>query len=182
MYINDIKKSTTKKFIANFRQICYISGINLKTQQRSKMMKYVQNKDGTLSTETDYKQNLNWEGNDHKDQKIERTAYQELGVSEKTRVSRFMKKHPELATTPERAEYFRNLAARELIEVRNENNERVAAGKTPLVSQDYELSVPKEGVVISAWRAKRDQHNAREAAKSSNSMYNDAVGNGSREF
>ena len=71
-------------------------------------MKYVQNKDGTLSTETDYKQNLNWKGNDHKDQKIERTAYQELGVSEKTRVSRFMKKHPELATTPERAEYFRN--------------------------------------------------------------------------
>ena len=94
-------------------------------------MKYVQNEDGTLSTETNYKQNLNWEGNDHKDQKIERTAYQELGVSEKTRVSRFMKKHPELATTPERAEYFRNLAAKERIEVRNENNALVAAGKAP---------------------------------------------------
>lgn len=145
-------------------------------------MKYVQNEDGTLSTETDYKQNLNWEGNDHKDQKIERTAYQELGVSEKTRVSRFMKKHPELATTPERAEYFRNLAAKELIEVRNENNALVAAGKAPLVSADYDLLLPKEGVIKSAWRAKRDQQNAHEANKSNNSMYNDALGHGSREF
>ena len=145
-------------------------------------MKYVQNKDGTLSTETDYKQNLNWEGNDHKDQKIERTAYQELGVSEKTRVSRFMKKHPELATTPERAEYFRNLAAKELIEVRNENNALVAAGKAPLVSTDYDLLLSKEGVIMSTWRAKQEHQMKKEAIKSRVSMYNDALGNGAREF
>lgn len=145
-------------------------------------MKYVQNKDGTLSTETDYKQNLNWEGNDHKDQKIERTAYQELGVSEKTRVSRFMKKHPELATTPERAEYFRNLAAKELIEVRNENNALVAAGKAPLVSTDYDLLLPKEGVIMSTWRAKQEHQMKKEAINSRVSMYNDALGNGAREF
>jgi hypothetical protein len=145
-------------------------------------MKYVQNKDGTLSTEADYKKNLNWEGGDPKDPEIKTNAYNQLGVSEKSRVNKFLKAHPELTTSEQRAEYFKNLAAKELIDVRNENNARVAAGKTPLVSKDYELSMPKEGVIMSAWRAKQESEMKKEALKSRISMYNDALGNGAREF
>lgn len=145
-------------------------------------MKYVQNKDGSLSTEADYKKNLNWEGGEQKDSETKIEPFNQLGVSEKSRVNKFMQKHPELTTSAERTKYFKNLAAKELIEVRNENNALVAAGKAPLVSADYDLLLPKEGVIKSAWRAKRDQQNAHEANKSNNSMYNDALGHGSREF
>ena len=145
-------------------------------------MKYVQNKDGTLSTEADYKKNLNWEGGNCKDPEIKTSVYNQLGVSEKSKVNKFLKAHPELTTSEQRAEYFKNLAAKELIEVRNENNARVAAGKTPLVSKDYELSMPKEGVIMSAWRAKQETEMKKEALKSRISMYNDALGNGAREF
>ena len=145
-------------------------------------MKYVQNKDGTLSTEADYKKNLNWEGGEQKDSETKIEPFNQLGVSEKSRVNKFMQKHPELTTSAERTKYFKNLAAKELIEVRNENNALVAAGKAPLVSADYDLLLPKEGVIKSAWRAKRDQQNDHEANKRNNSMYNDALGNGAREF
>lgn len=147
-------------------------------------MQYVQNPDGTVNTMEEYKENIKAvkEGRDCKDSEVKVAPYNQLGVTEKIRVNNFMKKHPELTTSEKRAEYFKNLAAKELIEVRNENNSRVATGKAPLTSQDYELSMPKEGVITSAWRAKRDRDTAIETMKSNNSMYNDALGNGSREF
>lgn len=136
----------------------------------------------TLSTEDNYKKNLNKENGKQKDPETKIEPFNQLGVSEKSRVNKFMQNHPELATTPERAEYFRNLAAKELIEVRNENNALVAAGKAPLVSADYDLLLPKEGVIKSAWRAKQEHQMKKEAIKSRVSMYNDALGNGAREF
>ena len=136
----------------------------------------------TLSTEDNYKKNLDKENGKQKVSETETEPFNQLGVSEKSRVNKFMQKHPELTTSAERTKYFKNLAAKELIEVRNENNALVAAGKAPLVSADYDLLLPKEGVIKSAWRAKRDQQNAHEANKSNNSMYNDALGHGSREF
>ena len=147
-------------------------------------MQYVQNRDGTINTLEEYKENIRdlTEGRDCKDPERKTAPYSQLGINEKIRVNDFMKRHPELTTSEKRAEYFKNLAAKELIEVRNESNSRVAAGKAPLTSKDYELSMPKEGVITSAWRAKRDRDTAIETMKSNNSMYNDALGNGSREF
>lgn len=136
----------------------------------------------TLSTEDNYKKNLNKENGKQKVSETETEPFNQLVTAEQIRVNKFMQKHPELTTTAERTKYFKNLAAKELIEVRNENEALVAAGKAPLVSADYDLLLPKEGVIKSAWRAKRDQQNAHEANKSNNSMYNDALGRGSREF
>lgn len=136
----------------------------------------------TLSTEDNYKKNLNKENGKQKVSETETEPFNQLVTADQIKVNKFMQNHPELTTSAERTKYFKNLAAKELIEVRNENNALVAAGKAPLVSADYDLLLPKEGVIKSAWRAKRDQQNAHEANKSNNSMYNDALGHGSREF
>lgn len=136
----------------------------------------------TLSTEDNYKKNLNKENGKQKVSETETEPFNQLVTADQIRVNKFMQNHPELTTSAERTKYFKNLAAKELIEVRNENNALVAAGKAPLASSDYDLLLPKEGVIKSAWRAKRDQQNAHEANKSNNSMYNDALGHGSREF
>lgn len=136
----------------------------------------------TLSTEDNYKKNLNKENGKQKVSETETEPFNQLVTADQIKVNKFMQNHPELTTSAERTKYFKNLAAKELIEVRNENNALVAAGKAPLASSDYDLLLPKEGVIKSAWRAKRDQQNAHEANKSNNSMYNDALGHGSREF
>lgn len=136
----------------------------------------------TLSTEDNYKKNLNKENGKQKVSETETEPFNQLVTAEQIRVNKFMQKHPELTTTAERTKYFKNLAAKELIEVRNENNALVAAGKAPLVSADYDLLLPKEGVIKSAWRAKQEHQMKKEAIKSRVSMYNDALGNGAREF
>lgn len=136
----------------------------------------------TLSTEDNYKKNLNKENGKQKVSETETEPFNQLVTADQIRVNKFMQNHPELTTSAERTKYFKNLAAKELIEVRDENEALVAAGKAPLASSDYDLLLPKEGVIKSAWRAKRDQQNAHEANKSNNSMYNDALGHGSREF
>lgn len=176
MYITDIKKSTIKKIIANFRQICYIYVINNR-RQRSNIMKYK-----TLSTEDNYKKNLNKENGKQKVSETETEPFNQLVTADQIRVNKFMQNHPELTTSAERTKYFKNLAAKELIEVRNENEALVAAGKAPLASADYDLLLPKEGVIKSAWRAKQEHQMKKEAIKSRVSMYNDALGNGAREF
>lgn len=136
----------------------------------------------TLSTEDNYKKNLNKENGKQKVSETETEPFNQLVTADQIKVNKFMQNHPELTTSAERTKYFKNLAAKELIEVRDENEALVAAGKAPLASSDYDLLLPKEGVIKSAWRAKRDQQNAHEANKSNNSMYNDALGHGSREF
>lgn len=136
----------------------------------------------TLSTEDNYKKNLNKENGKQKVSETETEPFNQLVTAEQIRVNKFMQKHPELTTTAERTKYFKNLAAKELIEVRNENEALVAAGKAPLASADYDLLLPKEGVIKSAWRAKQEHQMKKEAIKSRVSMYNDALGNGAREF
>lgn len=136
----------------------------------------------TLSTEDNYKKNLNKENGKQKVSETETEPFNQLVAAEQIRVNKFMQKHPELTTTAERTKYFKNLAAKELIEVRNENEALVAAGKAPLASADYDLLLPKEGVIKSAWRAKQEHQMKKEAIKSRVSMYNDALGNGAREF
>lgn len=136
----------------------------------------------TLSTEDNYKKNLNKENGKQKVSETETEPFNKLVTADQIRVNKFMQKHPELTTSAERTKYFKNLAAKELIEVRNENNALVAAGKAPLVSADYDLLLPKEGVIKSAWRAKQEHQMKKEAIKSRVSMYNDALGNGAREF
>lgn len=136
----------------------------------------------TLSTEDNYKKNLNKENGKQKVSETETEPFNQLVTAEQIRVNKFMQKHPELTTTAERTKYFKNLAAKELIEVRDENEALVAAGKAPLASADYDLLLPKEGVIKSAWRAKQEHQMKKEAIKSRVSMYNDALGNGAREF
>ena len=91
----------------------------------------------TLSTEDNYKKNLNKENGKQKVSETETEPFNQLVTADQIRVNKFMQNH---------------------------------------------LLLPKEGVIKSAWRAKQEHQMKKEAIKSRVSMYNDALGNGAREF
>ncbi len=129
-------------------------------------MALIQNRDGTLSTPEAYKESLNWEGGDHKNEKIEimkmrvalrpieRRAFDAFMASDA--VKRYVNNKQIAEDKREgRKTLLENSAVQELMRVRTEDRRLQDSKKPPLKDADYRLSLTSEGIVISKYREKQ---------------------------
>jgi len=123
-------------------------------------MDLVTQKDGTVTTLDNHKKARNWEGGEQKPLKEEPVFA--LTTTEKVELRAFEKEYAKDIGEGARRDLFRQKAARELLEMRAENESRKLEGKDPIAKQDRRLTF-KDGVVKSVHRAKEEMENNRQA-------------------
>ncbi len=123
-------------------------------------MDLVTQKDGTVTTLKEHQSARNWEGGEQKSPKNDKTF--SLTTAEKVELKAFEKEYAKEIGTGDRREIFRQHAARELLQMREENDSRKEKGKAPIAKEDRKLTW-NEGVVKSVWRAKEENAAKREA-------------------
>ena len=99
------------------------------------MTEFVIGPGGTIIPAKQYLDDISEDGG-KPEKSTKRDLYHELSTTEKVKVNKFLKEHPELTTSPERAKLFQEKAAKELIEVRNEDFKRTKEDKEPLSRQE----------------------------------------------
>jgi len=143
--------------------------------------------DGHVVSQKDYVESKNWEGGDHKDEKIE---IMKLRVSmrpiEKEAYDNFVssdaaKKYvnnKEIAKEKRagRKTLLENTALKELLYLRSIDSKRQQQNKPLLTKDDYRLCLTNEGVVISKYREKEQRQTERQAEKDRTAAALEAMG------
>lgn len=144
-------------------------------------------KDGHLVSRKDYIESKNWEGGDHKEEKIEimklrvsmrpieKAAYDEFVASD---AAKKYVNNKEIAQEKRlgRKTLLENTALKELLYLRSIDRKRQEDKKPLLTKEDYHLSLTNEGVVISRYREKEQRESELQAEKDRTSAALEAMG------
>lgn len=139
---------------------------------------FVVNADGTVISEEMHKDNLaTSEGGimPADNNNVKHFDYvSALTTLEKIELRTFVQDNAKIIGDGGRREMFRQKAASELIDMRNENDER-RKKNLPLIAKEDRRLLLNNGVVKSLWRNKKEQANLREAAIGEIARFNEDV-------
>lgn len=134
-------------------------------------MALVVNNNGNVITEEANKEDKTWEGGVQQENKKENLIFS-LTTLEKLELKTFEQNNAKNIGEGMRREMFRQHAARELLQMREENDRRTQEGKEPISKEDRRIDL-RNGVVKSLWRAKAENATMRENSISEIARFNE---------